>query len=338
MAEHPAPHVTAIVPVLNDAETLGDAVGSILSQEYGGRLDVVIAVGPSADDSMAAATDLAKRHPEVRVIANPPGGTAAGLNRAIQVAEGDVIARVDAHARLTPGYLQLAVRLLDALDADNVGGMQVAVGRSGSERAIALAMSSPFGSGDSRFRVGGEAGPVDSVYLGVFRREALERVGGFDESLVRNQDYELNVRLRASGGLVYFDPRLRVEYLPRDGLRSIARQYFEYGVWKVVVLRRHPASLRMRQVIPPMVVAANVLGVAVAFAGKRRALLIPGLYLVGDLAASLLAGRQQPWSVRCRLPLTFATMHHSWGAGFLTALCGIRGREESRSARVAGTL
>lgn len=317
------PHVTAIVPVLNDADTLDAAVASIFEQEYEGCLSIVIAVGPSKDGSARVARALAQRDDRVRLVENPSGGTASGLNRAIAAAEGEVIARVDAHAKLAPDYIRLAVALLQRTGAANVGGMQVAVGRDAFERAIAAAMASPFGSGDSRFRVGGPAGPTDSVYLGVFRRDVLDRVGGFDERLVRNQDYELNIRIRESGGVVYFDPALRVEYRPRASLVALAGQYFGYGCWKAAVVELHPRSLRPRQVVPPIASLANVGALGAALLGKRWAYAVPLIYLLATLAAAVRAGRSASWAVRRRLPIVFATMHHAWGAGFVVGACRI---------------
>jgi glycosyltransferase involved in cell wall biosynthesis len=251
------------------------------------------------------------------VVDNPNGRTSAALNAAIGAATGDVIARVDSHSEISPGYLRRAVETLRTTGADNVGGVQDATGGSTFQRAVAAAMTSRFGVGNARFHYGGEPGPTDTVYLGVFTRSALARVGGFDETLVRNQDYELNWRLRDSGGVVWFDPELRVTYRPRGSLRTLARQYFEYGQWKREMLRRHPRSLRARQAIAPLTVVANAAGVVVGLTFDRRALLVSALYVGATLAASAVAGRDLDAPARARLPLVFATMHHAWGLGFL---------------------
>lgn len=324
------PQVSCVVPVLDDASALPRAVSSILLQEYPGELTVVLAVGPSSDDSERVAEELASSDDRIQVVANPTGGTAAALNAAIAAAPGEVIARVDARSVVGTDYLRTAVELLHSTGADNVGGMQIAEGETTFQRAVATAMSSPFGAGDARFRIGGEPGPTDSVYLGVFRRAALERIGGFDETLVRNQDYELNIRLRETGGIVYFDPRLRVTYTPRSSLRSLARQYYQYGMWKQVVVRRHPRSLRSRQALPPLAVAAHAAAILLALAGRRRALAAPLVYLAATLAAAAVAGKGQPWPVVARLPLVFATMHHCWGVGFLVSgIVSLRPRDRA---------
>jgi succinoglycan biosynthesis protein ExoA len=313
------PALSVVIPVRNDAAHLEDAVDAVLAQEYPHPFEIVLGVGPSDDGTETVAAKLAANNPRVRVVDNPKGLTSAGLNAAIAAATGDVIARVDGHCELVPGYLRRAVATLQQTGADNVGGIQEARGSTPFERAVAAAMTSRFGVGNARFHYGGAPGAVDTVYLGVFRRAALARVGGFDESLVRNQDYELNWRLRDSGGTVWFDPDLRVTYRPRPSLGALARQYFEYGQWKREMLRRHPRSLRARQAAPPVALVANTLGIAIGCTVDRRALAIPAGYVAGTLVASAIAGRGRGRAVTARLPVVFAVMHHAWGAGFVVA-------------------
>ncbi len=312
------PTLSVVIPVRNDAAHLEDAVMAVLAQQYPLPFEVVLGVGPSDDGTEQVAEQLAAREPRVRAVANPDGRTSAGLNAAIGASTGDVIARVDGHCELEPGYLERAVTTLCTTGADNVGGVQDARGVTPFERAVAAAMTSRFGVGNARFHYGGEPGPTDTVYLGVFRRAALERVGGFDDDLVRNQDYECNWRLRASGGTVWFDPELRVKYRPRPTLGRLARQYYEYGQWKREMLRRHPRSLRWRQAVPPVALVANAGGIVVGLTRDRRALAVPAVYAVAAIAASVIAGRGEEPRVAARLPIVFATMHTAWGAGFLT--------------------
>ena len=326
-ADHPAaaglqtravwPSVSVVVPLRNGAAHLERCVAAILGQEYPGRLDVVLAVGPSEDDTLAIAERAAASDARVRVVANPSGRTPAALNAGIAASDGDIVARVDGHAIVPPGYVRRAVETLVETGADNVGGIQDAVGETPFEQAVAAAMTSRFGVGNASFHYGGQAGPTDTVYLGVFRRSALDRVGGFDETLIRNQDYELNWRIRDTGGVVWFDPQLRVRYRPRPSLRGLARQYFEYGTWKREVLRRHPRSVRVRQLIPPAAVVANTAAVALAVAHRPRWLAIPGIYAVAAVGAAVVAGRNRGGGVTLRLPAVFTVMHHAWGAGFL---------------------
>lgn len=309
------PRLSVIMPVREEAASLRAAVAAVLDQGYPGDMELILAVAPSRDATEQIARSLADTETHVRMVQNPVGSTPAALNRAIAAATGEVIARVDAHAELTPGYLARAVEVLQETAAANVGGIQRAVGTTAMQRAIAAAMSSRFGTGDARFHYGGQPGPIDSVYLGVFRAEVLRAVGGFDEQLLRNQDYELNVRLRALGEVVWFDPQLEVRYRPRGSLRALASQYWQYGRWKRVTLRKHPGSLRWRQLAPPAVVVANAASLATAPV-LPWTLAVPAAYLVGVLVASALSGANTP-QVAVRLPLVYITMHHSWGAGFL---------------------
>ena len=309
-----AADVAVVVPVRNAEATLADAVASVLAQELDGTLEVCIAVGSSDDRTREVADDLANADRLVSVVDNPAGVTPAGLNAAIRATSAPVVARMDGHAVLPAGYLARAIAVLDRTGAVNVGGVQEPWGRTPFEEAVGRAMASRFGSGDARVHHGGPAGAVDTVYLGVFRRTALEAVGLFDEVLVRNQDYELNWRLREAGGTVWFDPDLRVGYRPRGTLGALARQYFEYGRWKRVVVGRHPRSLRWRQVVPPMATLAVAVGLVVG-AWWPPALVIPAGYLASVVLASLVVGRR-PATV-LRLLAVYPTLHFSWGVGFL---------------------
>jgi len=308
------PDVAVVVPVRNEAATLADAVASVLAQEFDGCWEVCIAVGPSDDRTREVADGLADSDRRVSVVDNPVGVTPAGLNAAIRATSAPVVARIDGHAVLPAGYLTRAVAVLDRTGAVNVGGVQEPRGQTPCEEAAGRAMASRFGSGDARFHHGGPAGAVDTVYLGVFRRTALEAVGLFDEALVRNQDYELNWRLREAGGTVWFDPELRVGYRPRGTLGGLARQFFDYGQWKRVVVGRHPRSLRWRQVVPPTATLGVAAGL-VAGVWWPPALVVPAVYLAAVVLVSLVAGRRLATVVR--LLAVYPTMHLSWGAGFL---------------------
>lgn len=313
------PSLSVVIPLRNSARDLPACLAAVLQQDYDGTLEVVLAVGPSTDDTRGIADAAAAADARVRVVDNPSGRTPAALNAAISASTGDVVARVDGHAVLPAGYLRTAVQTLLDTGADNVGGIQAATGETDFERAVAAAMTSRFGVGNATFHYGGTAGPTDTVYLGVFRRSALDRVGAFDETLIRNQDYELNWRIRDTGGVVWFEPALRVRYRPRSSLRTLGRQYFEYGEWKREVLRRHPRSVRARQLVPPAAVLANVLAIALSALHRPRWLLVPGVYAAAAVVAALSAGRGEPPAVAVRLPAVFAVMHHAWGVGFLTS-------------------
>lgn len=324
------PHVSVVMAVRNEARHLRQAVDSVLAQDYAGRLDVTVALAPSHDGTGEILAELG-RDARVTAVDNPSGRTAAGLNAAIAASSGAVVARVDGHAVLPPGYLRRAVELLDETGADNVGGIMAAEGVTPFERAVAAAMSSRFGTGDARFHYGGPAGAVDTVYLGVFRRSALERVGGFDDALVRTQDSELNLRIRQAGGTVWFSPELRVRYRPRGSLRALLRQYFEYGRWRRVVVRRHPGSLRSRQIAAPVTVVGCAVGMIVGLTGRRWGWLPLLGYGSAVLIATAVAGRALPLKVTLRLPAVFVAMHGAWGVGFLTSPRQLGSRAEAVS-------
>ena len=249
------------------------------------------------------------------VVDNPSGLTPVGLNKAIDSGRGEIVVRVDAHSVIPPGYVSTAVHTLLETGAGNVGGMQVPVGDTFWSRAIAASMASPAGSGDARYRIGGEAGPVETVYLGTFRRSTLEDLGGYDESFRRHQDYELNERIRRAGGVVWFEPSLRVSYRPRSSLVTLARQYFEYGTWKRSFARANPGSLLPRQVAPPFLVVA--LGASIGLGFVNPVLwLVPVAYLVALIGAAVLT-LPTSGAAAIGVPVTLTTMHLAWGLGFL---------------------
>lgn len=326
-----SPSVSVVMPVLNEERHLRAAVQRVLAQDYSGDLDVTLAVGPSRDATADVAAALEAEFTNVRVVSNPSGSTPAGLNHAIEASSGEVVVRVDGHAMIPADYVSSAVSVLERTGADNVGGIMAAQGSGDFERAVAAAMTSKFGVGDASFHVGGQEGPALTVYLGCFRRSALERVGGYDESMERAQDWELNLRIRESGGVVYFTPDLYVTYRPRHTLRALARQYFDYGRWRREVARRHPDTVSVRYLAAPVTVlgicSGFILG-TVGVATARPALVMIGsipvvVYAGGNVLASIVTGvRARDVAVAVRLPAVFATMHGAWGAGFLRGGAG----------------
>jgi len=265
----------------------------------------------------------------VKVVGNPSGGTSSALNAAIAATDAQVLVRLDTHARLPTGYVARAIASLAETGAANVGGRQVPEAPSGFARAVALAMRSPFGTGGATYRSGSEAGPADTVYLGVYRRDAIEQVGGFDDRFVRNQDAELNERLRAAGLVVWFDPALAVTYRPRSNPRALASQYFQYGRWRRATARKHRGSLRLRQVAAPILVIGLIAAVVAAAAtGEHWLATAPALaYALGLVVAGLHATRRPLTAIATALAL--ATMHVAWGLGFLVG----PGRAVRRSRR-----
>lgn len=321
----PAPGVSIVVPVLNEGRHLREAVTALLQQEYAGPLEVVLALGPSSDDTDAIAEQVAAADPRVTLVANPSGRTPSALNAAIGAAAHDVIVRVDAHAFVPLDYVAVAVETLERTGADNVGGIMAAEGETPFEHAVARAMTSKLGVGAASFHVGGEEGPAPTVYLGAFRRSALERVGGYDETMIRAQDWEMNHRIIESGGLVWFTPSMRVTYRPRPTVKALAKQYFEYGRWRREVTRRYPETVSLRYLAAPVAVAGVAVGTAAGLAslvGPRwlaAGWLAPAGYAALVVGGSAVIGRGLEPAAAVRLPVVLATMHGSWGVGFLTS-------------------
>ncbi|MGE5292811.1 MAG: glycosyltransferase family 2 protein [Micromonosporaceae bacterium] len=335
------PAVSIVMPVLNEERHLEEAVRHVLQQDYPAPVEVVLAVGPSRDRTREVAERLAAADRRVIVVDNPSGKTPAALNAAIAVSHNPVVARVDGHALLPPDYLRVAAETLAETGADNVGGIMAAEGVTPFEQAVATAMTSKAGVGSARFHTGGEAGPAESVYLGVFRRSAIDRVGGYDEAFARAQDWEMNHRIRASGGTVWFQPRMRVSYRPRADVRALGKQYFYYGRWRRAVARQHTGTISARYLAPPLAVAAialglvaGVIGLIAGVAGPWPALgwlcagfAVPGLYLCGVLAVTAAAARGLRPAAVVWLPAVLVTMHMCWGIGFLTSPRGLVPRD-----------
>ena len=322
------PAVSAVMPVRDEEKHLADSVARVLAQDYPGGLELILAVGPSRDRTAQIARELAAADTRVLVVPNPSGKISSAMNAAIKVARYGVITRIDGHALLPDGYLLTAVRALLATGAADVGGVMAAEGITPFQQAVAWAMTSPAGVGAAANHTGGAAGPADTVYLGVYRREAIEQAGGYDETMIVAEDWELNYRIRARGGLIWFTPELRVTYRPRASLETLARQHFRYGRWRRVVARRYPETVNRRYLAAPVATAANVAGLAVGLEaltgfGPTRwlglALVVPAVYVAGITVVAAVFARDLPLQVRARIPLVLATMHMCWGAGFLTS-------------------
>ena len=317
----PLPFVSVILPILNEERYLRDSVTSILSQDYQGTFEIVLAVGPSKDKTREIADQLHRENSRVIVVDNPTGRTAAGLNAALAISRGSVIVRVDGHSQIPRDYITIAVGLLATTGAVNVGGMMAAKGVTKFEQAVAGAMRSPLGVGASRFHTGGEAGEVDTVYLGVFKKAALQEIGGFDERFTRAQDWELNFRLRELGGVIYFDPRLQVSYRPRPTITALAKQYFEYGRWRRVVSRRHKGTINYRYLAPPVALAGFISSLLMGALIHSIFLIPAAIYLLFVAAASIAIANSLIQYIF--LLTVIPTMHFAWGAGFITSPKGL---------------
>ena len=307
------PRVSVVVPARDAHDTLAAAVTAVLGQLHADD-EVVLAVADAATRDVANA--LARADGRVRVVDNPTGTTPAALNRAIEACRGDVVVRVDTHARVPDDYIERLLALLAGTGAVNVGGRQVATATDGFAAAVALAMNSRLGSGGAAYRTAGSPRAVDTVYLGAFRRAALDAVGGYDERFVRNQDAELNLRLREAGGVVWLDPALEVAYRPRSRPAALWRQYLGYGRFRRLTRRTHPGSLRARQAAP----VALVVVLAVALVALPRTVvpfvLVWGGYGLAVLLGSALLARSRPTLVPA-VVVALVVMHVAWGVGFL---------------------
>ena len=312
-----SPAISVILPVLNEEPHLAESVDAILSQNYLGSFEIILALGPSRDQTNAIAEKLAARDSRIKLVMNPTGKTAAGLNLAIAASQNPVIVRVDGHAKIPNDYLTLAVSVLRESGAVNVGGVMAAEGVTKFEIAVSRAMRSPLGVGSSRFHTGGKAGEVDTVYLGAFLREAINAVGGFDERYTRAQDWELNHRLRKSGGKIYFDPRLQVTYRPRPNLIRLAKQYFQYGRWRRVVSRSHPGTVNLRYLAPPLTLAGTLTFLILGLLLHPIFFLPAAVYGLFIVISSILIAKslREFFSLLAIIP----TMHFAWGAGFITS-------------------
>ena len=318
--------VSVVMPVLNEEPFLAAACDAVLNNGYDGPLELVIALGPSTDGTDAIAEAIAADH-RVILVANPTGATPSGLNLAIAASRHPVIVRTDGHARLPHGYLADAVAVLARTGAANVGGRMVPTAHTVLGKAIAVGMSSPWGIGGAGHRVGGVAGPADSVYLGAFRREALRAVGGFDDHFIRAQDWELNYRLRRAGFEVYFVPTMRVPYEPRRSWRALARQFHESGRWRREVVRAHPDSRSLRYFAAPVAtlavgggIVAGLVGLVTTLDWLALGFVAPLAYVAGVMLASITHLRDLPARSLALLPGVFATMHMAWGAGYLRGI------------------
>ncbi len=324
-----AKQISLIIPCYNERASIGLLLDAIRRQTF--QLDeigVIIADGMSDDGTREAIRDYASQHPDldIRLIDNPQRIIPAALNAAIEAAEGEVIIRLDAHSAPKPDYVERCLAVLEETGAANAGGVwEIQPGaETWMARAIAAAASHPLGAGDAHYRISGESGPVDTVPFGAFRREWLEKVGPFNEELLTNEDYEYNVRLRKAGGVIWFDPSIRSTYFARPDLRSLARQYWRYGYWKVRMLRLYPSTLRWRQALPPIFVLIAVgLGLlSLVFSLARLLLEVQiGAYLLVTTYAGLLESiRRKDRGLMIGFPISIWTMHIAWGSSFLWSM------------------
>jgi len=313
--------VSVIIPCRNEEDGIYDCLRSILAQESPpGSFEIVVADGMSDDGTRAILKQMEKEHSRLGFVDNPGRIVSKGLNAAIRVAKGKIIVRIDGHSTYAPDYLRQCVRVLQETGADNVGGPWLARGVGYVARAVAAAFQSPFAVGGSRCHNPGYEGPIDTVYLGCWRRDVFDRIGFFDEELVRNQDDEFNLRLRRAGGTIWQSPRIKSWYTPRASLVSLFKQYMQYGYWRVRVIKKHKTIPSWRHVIPlGLVLCLTILGLASLFFSNAVELwlVLAGVYMMSNVVATCLTSRFHGWELFPVLPLVFAVYHFAYGLGSL---------------------
>lgn len=339
----PNQHVTVIMPIRNEGGFIRESLQAVVEQAYPPELmDILVVDGMSTDDTRDIVQDFIRLHPNIRLLDNPGKIVPIGMNIALSQAKGDVIVRVDGHCIIKPDYVRRSVEFLTRSDADGVGGPMETIGETPVSQAIALAMSSPFGVGGSAFRtIKDRAMYVDTVAFPAYKRETIQVAGPYDEELVRNQDDEYNYRLRELGGKILMTPEIRSQYYSRGSFKSLWRQYFQYGFYKVRVMQKHPRQMSLRQFIPPAFIAslAVLILLSLLLPAARVLLAIEmGLYVIANLAASFLTAKKDGWRYLAYLPVTYAILHVSYGAGFLKGMAKFANRWKVGGMRTAQPL
>jgi succinoglycan biosynthesis protein ExoA len=325
---HPAdptalPGVSYVMPVLNEVEHIEAAVLSLVEQDYDGPFEVVLALGPSVDGTNQVIDELARADPRIRSIPNELGSTPGGLNAAIRASSYPIVIRVDAHSVLPRDYTRVGVATLLHSRADNVGGIMKAEGVTAFEKAVAHAYGAKAGLGGTPHHVGGAEGPAETAYLGIFQRNRLVEVGLFDEGIKRGQDWELNRRLRATGGTVWFTPELVVVYRPRSSLRKLVRQFVATGIWRGELARRFSRENGIRYFVPPVMVVTVVLGVVLGIVGLVNsswltlAFIPPLVYAAFVLAATIPVVAAHGIRTAAWYLVVLPCIHFGWGTGFI---------------------
>ena len=323
------PTVSIIVPCYNEEKRILTLLDALFVQTYARELlDVTIADGSSTDRTLEVIAGFQRDHPDLhlQVIENKIGSIPAALNCAIEASSGQVILRLDAHSAPYPDYVEKCLAALEAGKGENVGGVweirpgaQTWIGRS-----ISVAAGHPLAVGDASYRHAREAAYVDTVPFGCYRRTLLDKIGRYDETLLANEDYELNARIRKSDGKIWLDPAIRTIYFARSNLRALAVQYFRYGFWKLKMLRRYPGTLRWRQALPPVFVASLLIGFGLAIIGRFFVWLLLfellAYFLILVSVSSQIAFKRKEYFLMIGLPLAIAVMHLTWGGGFLWSI------------------
>lgn len=332
--------ITLILPIRNEAKYIRQCLDAILGQDYPvEQMEILVADGMSTDDTRGIVEQYQENHPQIRLLDNPGKIVPTGMNIGLRQTRGEVIIRVDGHCIIAPDYVRNCVEYLEDETIAGVGGPMETIGENAVSQTIAIAMSSPFGVGNSSFRtVSGKSMLVDTVPFPAFRRETIRQVGVYDEELVRNQDDEYSYRVREFGGKLLLAADVRSRYFSRGSLKGLWKQYYQYGFYKVRVLQKHPRQMSMRQFVPPAFVLSLMAGLILTVIlpwGWIPLSVIAGSYLVANLAASLVTALKKGWNHLLLLPFTFAILHLSYGLGFLCGLVKFWNRWGDKAGKVS---
>lgn len=329
------PKISILVAMRNEAGYIEECLSSIFAQDYPtDRLEVWVLDSQSSDDSWKIVERILKGRPNCHLLSNSKITQSAGWNLGIKHATGDIIAIVSAHAELASDYISTAVETMQRTCADMVGGPMRADGKGRVGKAVALATSTPFGVGGGRFHYTNREEEVDTVYMGLWWRDLNRRIGGFDEEMVRNQDDEFSYRLLKQGGRIVCNPSIRSRYENRSTLRSLWRQYFQYGLWKIRVMQKHPRQMRLSHFIPLAFVTALLCSTGFIFfsdLGQLLLALVSCSYVLANLSFSVWISYKHGWKYLPLLPIVFAILHLSYGLGFLAGIVKFAGKWGTKS-------
>jgi len=333
------PFISLLLPIRNEEVYIPACLNSLRAQDYpANRIEILVADGMSTDNTKQIVTDWMQQDRRVRIYDNPQQIVPTGLNLLIPQAKGDILIRVDGHCVLASDYVSKCVRHLLNGDVDGVGGPMHSIGQDLISQATAIAMSSKFGVGNSSFRTEtGQTKLADTVPFPAYTREIIEKVGLYDEELVRNQDDEYNYRIRKAGGKILLAEDVHSDYFSRGSFAKLWKQYFQYGFWKVRVFQKHPKQMSPRQFVPPLFVLALLSAAVLAFAvawGWYALVGLFGVYVFACLAAALIYGKGQKTGVVLLLPLAYTIIHTSYGLGFLLGLLRFANRWNDKTGKV----
>lgn len=331
--------ISIIIPIRNEENFIRQTIDSILAQDYPqSEVEIIVADGMSTDTTRQIVTSYQQIYPNIKLVDNPGKIVPTGFNHALRQSDGDIVIRIDGHTIIAHDYISKCVETLLRTGTENVGGKMTAVGQNEFAKAVAVATSSPFGVGGSKFHYSNKEEWVDSVYMGAWPRRVFEKIGLFDEELVRDQDDEFNYRLRENGGRILLSPEIKSEYSVRSSPKSLWKQYFQYGYWKVRVLQKHPMQMSLRHFVPPAFVFGLVVSLILAiftWFGRSLFTAIVSLYMIANLCVSIYSSAQKEWGHVYKLPIIYTILHISYGLGFFVGLVKFANRWRDKTGKVS---